>query len=87
MSDIVKLVNGKLKFPRVELAPFHAYAKSARCSTCDKRFRDCLCVKPGLANLAWGDWNYKGTMVLPVTHPDHPDFHSNQNKRTNEDKR
>ena len=72
-------------FPPPEVARLHSHHKAICCPECKKRWRDCRCKltqqeldnlsnKPHLAR----EWGYKGAMVLPVTHPDHPLFRSNQ---------
>jgi hypothetical protein len=41
----VKLVDGKLKFPPVEVGAIHRNRKEHQCGKCKRQFRDCKCAK------------------------------------------
>lgn len=76
MSNIVQLINGRLRFPPLEPLPrIHTHAPQCMCPQCGKRWLECRCpmtqkLRESIPNpphqaRAWG---YKGAMVLPDSH-------------------
>lgn len=46
------------------------------CQACGRRFLECECVRPVPQDSVHytRPWGWKGVMVLPETHPDHPNY-------------